>query len=131
MEKPARSASGANRPWSPLYTQEDALGACGLLRPCRYGQRVEVCPGVSIRMVDVGLLGSASIEVRAEGTRRVIVFPATSATLHQLPLRDPQYLHAAGPGGDGIHLRGPFPRPRADYLSALSRVHCRKPFDRR
>ena len=43
-------------PVEPLYTQEDALGACGLFRPCHYDQRVEVCPGVSIRMVDVGHL---------------------------------------------------------------------------
>ena len=85
-------------PVEPLYTQEDALGACGLFRPCHYGQRVEVCPGVSIRMVDVGhLLGSASIEVTVtEGAQtRVIVFSGDIGNLHQPLLRDPQYLHAA------------------------------------
>ena len=73
-------------PVEPLYTQEDALGACGLFRPCRYDQRVEVCPGVSIRMVDVGhLLGSASIEVTVtEGTEtRVIVFSGDIGNLRQ------------------------------------------------
>lgn len=55
MENPQGPASGQTAV-EPLYTQEDALGACGLFRPCHYGQRVEVCPGVSIRMVDVGHL---------------------------------------------------------------------------
>ena len=119
-------------PVEPLYTQEDALGACGLFRPCHYGQRVEVCPGVSIRMVDVGhLLGSASIEVTVtEGAQtRVIVFSGDIGNLHQPLLRDPQYLHAAdlvvmeSTYGDRSH--GPVP----DYLSALSRV-LQETFDR-
>ena len=119
-------------PVEPLYTQEDALGACGLFRPCHYDQRVEVCPGVSIRMVDVGhLLGSASIEVTVtEGAQtRVIVFSGDIGNLHQPLLRDPQYLHAAdlvvmeSTYGDRSH--GPVP----DYLSALSRV-LQETFDR-
>ena len=116
----------------PLYTQEDALGACGLFRPCRYGQRVEVCPGVSIRMVDVGhLLGSASIEVTVtEGTEtRVIVFSGDIGNLRQPLLRDPQYLHAAdlvvmeSTYGDRSH--GPVP----DTIGALTRV-LQETFDR-
>ena len=119
-------------PVEPLYTQEDALGACGLFRPCHYDQRVEVCPGVSIRMVDVGhLLGSASIEVTVtEGAQtRVIVFSGDIGNLRQPLLRDPQYLHAAdlvvmeSTYGDRSH--GPVP----DYLSALSRV-LQETFDR-
>ena len=119
-------------PVEPLYTQDDALGVHGLFRPCHYGQRVEVCPGINIRMVDVGhLLGSASIEVTVteENETRVIVFSGDIGNLHQPLLRDPQYLHTTdlvvmeSTYGDRSH--GPAP----DYLSALSRV-LQETFDR-
>ena len=119
-------------PVEPLYTQDDALGVHGLFRPCHYGQRVEVCPGINIRMVDVGhLLGSASIQVTVteENETRVIVFSGDIGNLHQPLLRDPQYLHTAdlvvmeSTYGDRSH--GPAP----DYLSALSRV-LQETFDR-
>ena len=119
-------------PVEPLYTQEDALGACGLFRPCRYGQRVEVCPGVSIRMVDVGhLLGSASIEVTVtEGAQtRVIVFSGDIGNLHQPLLRDPQYLTAADLVVMESTYAGRSHGPAPDTIGALTRV-LQETFDR-
>ena len=119
-------------PVEPLYTQEDALGAHGLIRPCRYGQRVEVCPGVSIRMVDVGhLLGSASIEVTVtEGTQtRVIVFSGDIGNLHQPLLRDPQYLTAADLVVMESTYAGRSHGPAPDTIGALTRV-LQETFDR-
>ena len=116
----------------PLYTQEDALGAHGLIHPCRYGQRVEVCPGVSIRMVDVGhLLGSASIEVTVtEGTQtRVIVFSGDIGNLHQPLLRDPQYLTAADLVVMESTYAGRSHGPAPDTIGALARV-LQETFDR-
>ena len=116
----------------PLYTQEDALGAHGLIHPCHYGQRVEVCPGVSIRMVDVGhLLGSASIEVTVtEGTEtRVIVFSGDIGNLHQPLLRDPQYLHAADLVVMESTYAGRTHGPAPDTIGALTRV-LQETFDR-
>ncbi|HIS42048.1 MAG TPA: MBL fold metallo-hydrolase [Candidatus Limiplasma pullicola] len=119
-------------PVEPLYTQEDALGAHGLIRPCHYGQRVEVCPGVSLRMVDVGhLLGSASIEVTVtEGTQtRVIVFSGDIGNLHQPLLRDPQYLTAADLVVMESTYAGRSHGPAPDTIGALARV-LQETFDR-
>ena len=119
-------------PVEPLYTQEDALGAHGLIHPCRYGQRVEVCPGVSIRMVDVGhLLGSASIEVTVtEGAQtRVIVFSGDIGNLHQPLLRDPQYLTAADLVVMESTYAGRSHGPAPDTIGALTRV-LQETFDR-
>ena len=91
--KTRKAQRRAQPPVEPLYTQEDALGAHGLFRPCAYGQRVEVCPGISLRMVDVGhLLGSASIEVTIceDGAERIVVFSGDIGNLNQPLIRDPQ-----------------------------------------
>ena len=115
-------------PVEPLYTQEDALGACGLFRPCHYGQRVEVCPGVSIRMVDVGhLLGSASIEVTVtEGAQtRVIVFSGDIGNRDQPIIRDPQYIRDAdyvlteSTYGDRLHDMDKDPDYTADLAAII------------
>ena len=119
-------------PVEPLYTQEDALGAHGLIHPCRYGQRVEVCPGVSLRMVDVGhLLGSASVEVTVtEGAQtRVIVFSGDIGNLHQPLLRDPQYLTAADLVVMESTYAGRSHGPAPDTIGALTRV-LQETFDR-
>lgn len=119
-------------PVEPLYTQEDALGAHGLIRPCHYGQRVEVCPGVSLRMVDVGhLLGSASVEVTVtEGAQtRVIVFSGDIGNLHQPLLRDPQYLTAADLVVMESTYAGRSHGPAPDTIGALTRV-LQETFDR-
>ena len=130
--KTRKAQRRAQPPVEPLYTQEDALGAHGLFRPCAYGQRVEVCPGISLRMVDVGhLLGSASIEVTIceDGAERIVVFSGDIGNLNQPLIRDPQYLQRAdvlvmeSTYGDRSH------GPKPDYIASLTQV-LQETFDR-
>ncbi len=130
--KTRKAQRRAQPPVEPLYTQEDALGAHGLFRPCAYGQRVEVCPGISLRMVDVGhLLGSASIEVTIceDGAERIVMFSGDIGNLNQPLIRDPQYLHRAdvlvmeSTYGDRSH------GPKPDYIASLTQV-LQETFDR-
>ncbi len=130
--KTRKAQRRAQPPVEPLYTQEDALGAHGLFRPCAYGQRVEVCPGILLRMVDVGhLLGSASIEVTIceDGAERIVVFSGDIGNLNQPLIRDPQYLHRAdvlvmeSTYGDRSH------GPKPDYIASLTQV-LQETFDR-
>ena len=77
----------------PLYTLEDAEGVLTLLRPCAYGQRVQVGENIIIRFTDVGhLLGSACIEAwLTEGdVEKKIVFSGDIGNVNQPLLRDPQ-----------------------------------------
>lgn len=119
-------------PVEPLYTQDDALNTHALMRPCRYNERVEICDGISIRMVDVGhLLGSASIEVTVteDGDTKTLVFSGDVGNLHQPLLRDPQYMQQAdyvvmeSTYGDRSH------GPRPDYIGSLTRI-LQETFDR-
>ena len=77
----------------PLYTIEDAQKVDQYVRTCEYGQRVEVCQGVSAVFTDAGhLLGSACITITAvEGDEtRTIVFSGDIGNVDQPIIRDPQ-----------------------------------------
>lgn len=113
-------------PVEPLYTQQDALSAHGLFRPCAYNERREVFPGIAIRMVDGGhLMGSASIEITVEedGRQTVLVFSGDIGNLRQPLIRDPQYLHRAdyvvmeSTYGDRSHGDA-----APDYVGSLTRI---------
>jgi len=85
-------------PVEPLYTQADALNTHALFKSCRYNESLEIFPGISIRMVDVGhLMGSSSIEitVNEDGVETVLVFSGDIGNLKQPLLRDPQYMQRA------------------------------------
>ena len=128
-----RKAQRSGKPLvEPLYTQEHAALTHALIRPCRYGERVNILPGVSIRMVDIGhLLGSAAVEVTVceDGKSRTIVFSGDIGNLHQPLLRDPACLTQAdfvvmeSTYGDRTH------GPRPDYLASLANV-LQSTFDR-
>lgn len=109
----------------PIYDTKDAAEALKLFVACRYEQSVQVCEGISIRMVDVGhLLGSASIvvSVTEDGVTQSIAFSGDIGNLHQPLLRDPEYITRAdyvvmeSTYGDRSH--GPTP----DYVSDLARI---------
>ena len=117
----------------PLYTQEHALKTHALFKPCRYNETVEIFPGVSIRMVDVGhLMGSASIEVTVneDGKETVIVFSGDIGNLNQPLLRDPQYMKRAdyvvmeSTYGDRSHGT-----EQPDYVGSLTKT-LQETFDR-
>ena len=120
-------------PVEPLYTQADALQTHALFRSCRYQQTVELCPGIFIRMVDVGhLMGSASIEItiNEDGRETVIVFSGDIGNLRQPLLRDPQYMQRAdyvvmeSTYGDRSHSETP-----PDYVGSLTKT-LQATFDR-
>ena len=82
----------------PVYTMEDAEGAIKRLVPYPYGEKIELCEGVTIRFTDVGhLLGSASIEIWAtEGdVTKKIVFSGDIGNYTQPLIKDPSYIEEA------------------------------------
>jgi len=89
--------SGAPRV-EPLYTIEDAQRVNEFLTTCEYGQKVDLCEGVSVEFVDAGhLLGSASIIVDAAegGTQKRLVFSGDLGNINQPIIRDPVHIHGA------------------------------------
>ena len=82
----------------PVYTMDDAEAAIARLRPCEYGELIQVDEGVVVRFTDVGhLLGSASIEVfLTEGdASRTVVFSGDIGNLNQPLIKNPQYTREA------------------------------------
>ena len=117
----------------PLYDMDDALGIIGQLRPCGYGEEIQVNDGVTIRLTDVGhLLGSAAIEVwlREGGETRKITFSGDIGNLAQPILRDPQFVHDTeylvleSTYGDRLHSE-----ERVDYVAELA-ARIQKTLDR-
>ena len=103
---------------------EDAEGTLRLMRPCSYGERVQINESVTIRLTDVGhLLGSAAIEtwLTENGETRKITFSGDIGNSDQPILRDPQhvketeYLVMESTYGDRYHAA-----ERADYVSELA-----------
>ena len=91
------SRRAGRRPVEPLYTRKDVERLRPLVRHIAYEEVREVAPGVSVRLFEAGhILGSASIEMRAEG--KTVVFSGD-----------------LGPKG-APYLRDPVLPPRADLL---------------
>jgi metallo-beta-lactamase family protein len=64
-------------PLEPLYDEKDVRRLRPLAKAIAYDQRVEVAPGVQVRLVDAGhVIGSASVELTVEedGRKKVVVF---------------------------------------------------------
>ena len=116
----------------PLYTQQNATDTVALFRACQYKETVPVCPGMSLRFIDVGhLLGSASIEINiTEGmeTQR-LVFSGDIGNVNQALIRDPEYVTEAdyvimeSTYGDRNHGAVP------DYVNSMAQI-LQKTFDR-
>ena len=122
--KSRKTQRSGGEPIEPLYDMEDAMGAIGLLRPCSYGEEIQVNDCVTIRMTDVGhLLGSAAIEVWLhEGSEtRKITFSGDVGNQSQPILRDPQFVHDTeylvieSTYGDRLHTE-----ERVDYVQELA-----------
>ncbi len=78
----------------PLYTANDAEQTLGHFRPVRYGEEIEVAPGILATFVDAGhILGSAIIRLRIQeedgGEERQIVFSGDLGRPGTPILRDP------------------------------------------
>lgn len=112
--------------YEPLYTTEDAITAIGLLSPCDYGQRIQLCEGIEVRFNDVGhLLGSASVEVWiTEGNvSKKVVFSGDVGNIDQPILKDPSavkeadYIVIESTYGNRVHSE-----EKPDYLGEFTRI---------
>ena len=79
---------------APLYTAKDAEASLASFRPVKYGEEVEVAPGVHATFVDAGhILGSAIIRLRVQehdgGEERIIVCSGDLGRPDTPILRDP------------------------------------------
>ena len=108
----------------PLYDMKAAEGAISLLTPVHYGEKVQVCDGISVRFTDVGhLLGSAAIEVwLTEGdVTKKIVFSGDIGNVNQPIIKDPStvdeadYVLIESTYGDRLHTT-----ERVDYIAELT-----------
>lgn len=82
----------------PVYTIEDAENVLTYFVPCEYEKKIDIAPGIQIRMRDVGhLLGSASIEVwlTEAGHKKKIVFSGDIGNTNQPLIKDPSYVDDA------------------------------------
>ncbi len=95
----SRKAKRAGGPAvEPAYTMDDAEAAIKLLRPCDYGQQLQIAENVFIRFTDAGhLMGSGSIEVwlTEGGVTKKVVFSGDIGNLDQPLINDPQYVTEA------------------------------------
>ncbi len=128
-----RKARRAGKPLvEPMYDMEDALGALEHFVPCEYGEKITLCPEITIRFIDAGhLLGSSSIEVwGTEGEETVkLVFSGDIGPGDRPLIRDPQYIKEGdyviveSSCGDRMRQHPP------DYAAELAKV-CRDTFTR-
>ena len=120
-----RKAERAGQPpVQPVYDVNDAAAAIRLLRPCQYGEILQVAEGIVLRMTDAGhLLGSASIELwLTEGKEtRKIVFSGDVGNTNQPLINDPKpvteadYLVIESTYGNRLHEKD-----RGDVVSELA-----------
>ena len=112
--------------YEPLYTTQDAIDAIELISPCDYGQKIDLCDGISVRFTDIGhLIGSASIEVwiTEEGIHKKIVFSGDVGNIEQPILKDPSltkeedYIVIESTYGNRVHSE-----ERPDYLGEFTRI---------
>jgi metallo-beta-lactamase family protein len=102
-----RQKAGDARRVEALYTLEDAMAAIRLMRTVRYGQHVEVLPGVDLVFRDAGhILGSASVwlTLREEGVERRLVFSGDVGQYDSPILRDPE----SGPAADLVLMESTY-----------------------
>jgi metallo-beta-lactamase family protein len=114
-----RQKTGGKRRVEPLYTLADALEVLRQFRTVRYGQALEVLPGVELTFRDAGhILGSASVwlTLRENGLERRLVFSGDVGQYDSPILRDPE----AGPAADLVVLESTYgSRLHRDRASTL------------
>lgn len=81
-----------------LYTVDDAKAVMGQFQGLRYGERINILPGVELRLTDAGhILGSSIVELWLEdkGVRRKLVFSGDLGHYDAPILRDPHIVQSA------------------------------------
>jgi len=102
-----RQKAGARGVVEPLYTLEDALDLLQQVRTVRYGQPVEVLPGVELTFRDAGhILGSASVwlTLREGEIVRRVTFSGDVGQYDTPILRDPE----TGPAADLVLMESTY-----------------------
>jgi metallo-beta-lactamase family protein len=102
-----RQKSGARGVVEPLFTLEDATDVLQQVRTVRYGDAIEVLPGVELTFRDAGhILGSASVwlTLREGGLVRRVTFSGDVGQYDSPILRDPE----AGPAADLVLLESTY-----------------------
>jgi metallo-beta-lactamase family protein len=109
----------------PLYTLADALDVLQQVRTVRYGQPVEVLPGVEVTFRDAGhILGSASVwlTLREGAVERRVTFSGDVGQYDTPILRDPE----PGPAVDLVLMESTYGdrlhRDRAATLDEFGRI---------
>jgi metallo-beta-lactamase family protein len=102
-----RQKSGAQGGIEPLYTLEDALDVLQQVRTVRYGDAIEVLPGVELTFRDAGhILGSASVwlTLREGDLVRRVTFSGDVGQYDSPILCDPQ----PGPAADLVLMESTY-----------------------
>ena len=108
-----KARRAGQRAFEPLYTQEDARKAIGLLKPVEYRAVTELAPGVWVVFHDAGhILGSAFLELGLEeqGEKVKVIFSGDVGQPDQPIVRDPEimvqtdYLIMESTYGDRLHV---------------------------
>jgi metallo-beta-lactamase family protein len=79
-------------PLEPLYEEKHVRALKPLVKAINYDQRVEIAPGVQVRLVDAGhVIGSASVELTVEENdkKKVVVFSGDLGPRGAPLLKDP------------------------------------------
>ena len=116
----------------PLYTVDDVQRTLTLLRPCGYGQPLDIFDDVRVTFTDAGhLLGSASITiaVTTDGKTETLLFSGDLGNTSRPLIRDPQTPSAA----DYVVIESTYgdrdQGDRPDYVAALTDI-LQRTFDR-
>jgi len=65
-----RHKTTRHEPALPLYTADEGRAALSSLRPCEFGESIEVAPGVRARLQPVGhIIGASSVQLEHRGAR--------------------------------------------------------------
>lgn len=90
-----------HKPALPLYTTDDAVGACELMKPVRFGKWLTVSDDVQARFLNMGhILGSSMIQVRVhQGSAETTIVFSGDVGRYDVPLHS-----------------NPDPIPECDYL---------------
>jgi metallo-beta-lactamase family protein len=80
-------------PLEPLFEEDDVRKLKPLATPIKYNERLEIAPGMEVRLVDAGhVIGSASVEltVTEDGRKKTVVFSGDLGPRGAPLLNDPE-----------------------------------------
>ncbi len=120
-----KNAKNGKEPIEPLYTKQDAEACLSQFESVRYGERLEVVPGITVCFHDAGhILGSAIVEMTfsENGKTRTLVFSGDLGYRDAPVMNSPHQLKHAdvvlmeSTYGDRLH------RPFAETIEELTEV---------